>query len=120
MHIANAYVRVDTIFINISTLSPKKNIFQIILSLVIGLCVCLPVPDAQNQNAFLNVRVVQQHVGGTQTGFGTSVSKQKVSKLKKGPEGETVEEEPFIDHQPPFLALPEVKPIEPLALPKRI
>merc|ERR1739848_282056 len=88
----------------------------IILSLVIGLCVCLPIPDAQ-QNAFLNVRVVQQHVGGTQTGFGTSVSKQKVSKLKKGPEGETVEEEPFIDHQPPFLALPEVKPIEPLALP---
>ena len=94
-----------------------KIIFQIILSLVIGLCVCLPVPDAQNQNAFLNVRVVQQHVGGTQTGFGTRVSKQKVSKLKKGPEGETVEEEPFIDHQPPFLALPEVKPIEPLALP---
>ena len=44
-------------------------------------------------------------------------SKQKVSTLLKTPEGETVEEEPFVDHQPPFLALPEVKPIEPLALP---
>ena len=44
---------------------------------LIGVSVSIPLP--QNGNAFLNVRVVQQHYGGQQTGFGTSVSKQKVS-----------------------------------------
>ncbi len=61
--------------------------------------------------------MVQGHADGAQTGFGTTVSKQRVNVIKKTADGETVEEEPFTDHQPPFLALPPVKPYEPLLLP---
>ena len=40
---------------------------------MIGICVSIPIPDTPYGNAYLNVRVVQQHYGGAQTGFGTSV-----------------------------------------------
>ena len=91
--------------------------FQIVVSLLlVGLSQSLPIA----QNPFLNVKITQSHGGGLQTGFGTTISKQKFVVIKSNLEGETVEEEPFVDHQPPFLALPAVKPYEPLVLPKRI
>ena len=73
----------------------------------------VPVP----QNPFFQVKITQGHSDGKSTGFGTTISKQKFTVIKSNAYGETVEEEPFIDHQPPFLALPPVKPYEPLLLP---
>merc|ERR1712029_162510 len=101
---------------NINHCTSKMNSL-LLMTLFIGLCSSIPIPDSPYGNAFLNVRVVQQHHGGAQTGLGLSVSKQKVSKLKVTPEGEIVEEEPFEDHKPPFLALPPVEPLSPLPLP---
>lgn len=83
------------------------------MSLFVGLCACLPVPDSPyGGNPFFSVKVSQ---GGN--GYGATISKQKVNLIKSTAEGELVEEEPFIDHQPPFLRLPPVKPYEPLPLP---
>ena len=95
------------------------SLFQITISLIIGLCTALPVPDSPSYggNPFFSVKITQGHQGGSQTGFGTTISKQKVNVVKSTLEGQTVEEEPFVDHQPPFLALPPVKPYEPLSLP---
>ena len=55
------------------------HLLQLLITLFIGLCSSIPIPDSPYGNAFLNVRVVQQHHGGAQTGLGLSVSKQKVS-----------------------------------------
>merc|ERR1712001_53065 len=85
----------------------------IILGLFFGLALSLPVP----QSPFFSVKITQGHLGGSQTGYGATISKQKVNVIKSTADGEIVEEEPFIDHQPPFLALPPVKPYEPLPLP---
>ena len=79
----------------------------------------LPVPDTPYGNSYLKVKITQGHAGGLQTGFATDVSKQKVQVIKSALEGETVEEEPFTDHRPPFLALPPVTPPTKLALPGR-
>ena len=89
--------------------------FQIFVALFIGLASALPVPQAP----FLNIKITQGHGAGLQTGFATNVSKQKVSVVKSSLEGESVEEEPFTDHRPPFLALPPVTPPTKLALPAR-
>ena len=69
------------------------------------------------QNAFFNVKFVKQHKGGQPTGYGASISKQKVNLIHTNEYGEVVEEEPFVDHQPPFLALPPVTEIKPLPIP---
>ena len=80
----------------------------------------MPVPDSPPYgNTFLNIKITQGHGGGLQTGFAANVSKQGVQVVKSSLEGESVEEEPFTDHRPPFLALPPVTPPTKLALPGR-
>lgn len=86
---------------------------QIILSLTVAMALAMPRPDTPyGGNPFFSVKISQAGVG-----YGATISKQKVNLIKKTADGELVEEEPFIDHQPPFLALPPVKPYEPLPLP---
>ena len=89
--------------------------FQIILSLFVGLAMAAPVA----QNPFFQVKITQGHAGGSQTGYGATISKQKVNLIESSLHGDVVTEEDFVDHQPPFLRLPEVKPYAPLALPAK-
>ena len=49
--------------------------FQILLSLFVGLAVAAPVA----QNPFFQVKITQGHAGGSQTGYGATISKQKVN-----------------------------------------
>ena len=49
--------------------------FQIILGLFLGLAVAAPVA----QNPFFQVKITQGHAGGSQTGYGATISKQKVN-----------------------------------------
>lgn len=77
------------------------------------MALAMPRPDTPyGGNPFFSVKISQAGVG-----YGATISKQKVNLIKQTVDGELVEEEPFIDHQPPFLALPPVKPYEPLPLP---
>ena len=89
--------------------------FQILLSLFVGLAMAAPVA----QNPFFQVKITQGHAGGSQTGYGATISKQKVNLIESSLHGDVVTEEDFVDHQPPFLRLPEVKPYAPLALPAK-
>lgn len=78
-----------------------------------GLSLALPVDrPSYDNNAFFNIQVTRGDGG-----YGATISKQKVNLVQRTPYGELVKVADFVDHQPPFLALPEVRPVEPLPLP---
>ena len=59
--------------------------FQIFLSLFVGLAVAAPVP----QNPFFHVKITQGHAGGSQTGYGATISKQKVNVMYNADQNST-------------------------------
>ena len=59
--------------------------FQILLSIFVGLAVAAPVA----QNPFFQVKITQGHAGGSQTGYGATISKQKVNVMYDADESST-------------------------------
>ena len=59
--------------------------FQILLSIFLGLAVAAPVA----QNPFFQVKITQGHAGGSQTGYGATISKQKVNVMYDADESST-------------------------------
>ena len=57
------------------------------MGLFLGLVVAAPVA----QNPFFQVKITQGHAGGSQTGYGATISKQKVNVMREyGSSGEDV------------------------------
>jgi len=60
-------------------------IVLILLGLFFGLAVAAPVA----QNPFFQVKITQGHAGGSQTGYGATISKQKVNVMYNADQNST-------------------------------
>lgn len=87
------------------------------LLFVAAVAVALPADPQYGASPFFNIKVQQQHADGVSSGYGATISKTHVNLAKKGPYGEEYEEEPFVPHRPPFLALPPVREYKPVLPP---
>ncbi len=79
-----------------------------LLLIFVALASARPQEYKKPHNSFLRVKVVRPGHN-----YEADVSRQRVHVLKTDVDGNTyAEDEPFTDHRPPFLNLPEVKPYD--------